>query len=102
MELVDGQCRALLPPLYTNEALGYNATAPIKLFAPGTGWTWYPTEYDGDNLFFGMVAGLEVELGYFSLTELEGVRGAFGLPLEQDLYFTPTTLQELQRLHRGL
>ncbi len=102
MELLDGVGRALLPPLYSNEERGLNAVAPLKFFAPGIAWTWYPTEYDGENLFFGLVAGLEVELGYFSLTELEGVRGAFGLPLERDLYFTPTTLQELQRLHRGL
>jgi hypothetical protein len=30
---------------------------------------------------------LESELGYFSLSELESVRGPFGLPIERDVYF---------------
>lgn len=38
-------------------------------------------------LFFGYVIGLEAELGYFSLSELEQIRGALGLPVERDLYF---------------
>ena len=50
-------------------------------------------------LFFGLVAGLEVELGYFSLTELQQVHGALGLPVERDLYFEPTPLSEVRKLH---
>ncbi|MBZ0283149.1 MAG: DUF2958 domain-containing protein [Anaerolineae bacterium] len=100
MELLDGVSRAALPELYSGEKLGLNAVAPVKFFAPGSAWTWYPTEFDGEDLFFGLVAGIEVELGYFSWTELEGVRGAFGLPLERDLYYTPTTVRDLQTLHR--
>ena len=38
---------------------------------PASDWTWYATEYDGEDLFFGLVSGFEVELGYFSRTELE-------------------------------
>lgn len=40
-----------------------------------------------------------MELGYFSLTELEAVRGPLGLPIERDLYFKPATLNELQDRH---
>ena len=36
--------------------------------------------------FFGLVDGLEAELGYFWLSELTGVRGPLGLPIERDLY----------------
>jgi len=44
------------------------------------------------------VSGLEVELGYFSLSELTGIRGAFGLPVERDLSFEPTRLSEVKTL----
>ena len=38
------------------------------------------------------MSGIEVELGYFALSELQSIRGKFGLPVERDLYFQPTRL----------
>lgn len=101
MELLDAESRALLPPLYAGEKLGLKALAPMKFFTPDSGWTWYPTEFDGNDLFFGLVSGLDVELGYFSLGELEQVRGPLGLPIERDLDFTSQTLGALKRRHEG-
>ena len=101
MEVLPVEVRAVLPPLYTTEKTGWNATAPVKLFTPDANWTWYPTEFDGDDLFFGLVSGNEIELGYFALSELEGVRGVFGLPIERDLYYAPTSIKELEALHNG-
>jgi len=98
MELLDGQSRALLPPLYANEKLGLEAVAPIKFFTPDANWTWWPTEFDGDDLFFGLVSGFVVELGYFTASELESVLGPLHLPIERDLYYQPQTLAELKRL----
>jgi hypothetical protein len=46
-----------------------------------------------------VVAGDFPELGYFSLSELQSIRGAFGLPVERDMYFTPTPLSEIEKLH---
>lgn len=100
MELLDGKSRAMLPPLYSTEKLGEKAIAPVKFFTPDTNWTWWPTEFDGQDLFFGLVSGFVVELGYFSLSELESVRGLLGLPIERDLHFAPTSLEELQRSQR--
>lgn len=99
MELLDIESRAILPDLYSNEKLGLQAIAPVKFFQPDGSWVWYASEYDGNDTFFGLVSGFEAELGYFSLTELEGIRGALGLPLERDLYFTPATLAELKAKH---
>lgn len=99
MELLTGDGRAILPPLYHNESLGMEAIAPIKFFTPDSSWTWYPTEFDGNDLFFGLVSGFEVELGYFALSELERGRGRLGLPIERDLYFEPTSLRELKIRH---
>ena len=52
-----------------------------------------------DFIFFGLVAGHEVELGYFALSELEEARGPLGLPIERDLHFEPTALTELMERH---
>lgn len=86
--------------LYANEQKGLDAIAPVKLFTPDANWTWYASEYDAKDTLFGLVSGFEVEMGYFSLTEPEGVRGALGLPIERDLHYKPTTLRELQQLHQ--
>jgi hypothetical protein len=99
-ELLDGESRALLPKLYETEKQGKATVAPIKFFTPDSNWTWYPTEFDGQDRFFGLVSGFEVELGYFTLSELESVRGVLGLPVERDLYFSPKTLGELQNWHQ--
>ena len=71
-----------------------NINVIVKFFTPWTSWTWYATEYDGDNTFFGYVRGMEGEFGYFSLSELERLRGMGGLKVERDLYFKGT-LQEV-------
>ena len=42
-------------------------------------------EFDGHDLFFGLVEGHVKELGYFSLSELQRVKGPMGLPIERDL-----------------
>lgn len=100
MELLDIESRAVLPDLYSGEHSGLDTIAPVKFFTPDANWTWYASEYDGEDTFFGLVSGFELELGYFSLTELDGVRGALGLPVERDLYFTPQPLRDLQRYHQ--
>ena len=58
-----------------------------------------PPRRTRDDTFFGLVAGHEIELGYFSLCELEEAKGPLGLPIERDLYFKPKTLKELKELH---
>ena len=85
-----------LPPLYATE----NQDDPIvlvKFFTPDSSWTWFLTEFSPERqLCFGMVHGLDHELGYFSLTELEEVRGPLGLLIERDLYFEPRPLSQCQ------
>ncbi|MCJ7688053.1 MAG: DUF2958 domain-containing protein, partial [Clostridiaceae bacterium] len=64
-------------------------------FTPDSNWTWYATKFDDVDTFFGLVDGFEKELGYFSLSELESIRGPFGLKVERDLYFKPTKLKDI-------
>jgi hypothetical protein len=63
----------------------------VKFFQPWGSWTWYAVDGvelpDGDWEFFGLVEGLETELGYFRLSELMSVTGPGGLKIERDLHF---------------
>lgn len=118
MTLLTDEIKTALPALYSQEHQP-DPTVIVKLFCPWNGWTWYATEgspvnADGkmipsddteqaatDFLFFGWVVGQAPELGYFSLSELESVRGPFGLRIERDLHFTSKPLSEVQELHRA-
>ena len=100
-ELLPQELKEQLPKLYENEEYGLEAKALVKFFTPDSNWTWYASEFDGEDILFGLVSGFEVELGYFSLAELEGVRGPLGLPKERDLHFRPETLQELMQNHKS-
>jgi len=91
------QLRHELPAFYETDGEGDKAVATMKFFTPWTSWTWYATEFDGDDQCFGLIQGLEEELGYFSLRELESLRGPFGLRIERDLHFTPKPLGELRK-----
>lgn len=94
--LLPDDVRARLPKLYANEALGMAAPAVVKFFTPDASWTWYASEFDGEDLLFGLVIGHVAEFGYFSLSELGGVRGPLGLLVERALNFTPASLGELR------
>ena len=96
MKLLTKENRKSLPPLSSTDG-DPNAKAVVKFFTPDSGWTWYAVEFDGQDTFFGLVDGVEKELGYFSLKELSSVRGPLGLPIERDRHFEPMLLAELQK-----
>jgi hypothetical protein len=96
MMLLTKANRKSLPPLYANEEQGLAALAQVKFFTPDSSWTWYASEFDGIDTFFGLVVGQDIELGYFSLSELRSVRGPWGLPIERDRHFSPTSLEALK------
>jgi len=96
MKLLTQEILSRLPPLYAQDGKGLDAIAHVKFFTPDAQWTWYGTEYDpGERIFFGYVQGLEDEFGYFSLDELQEVRGSLGLAVERDLYFKPMPLRAI-------
>lgn len=124
MKMLTKEIEKRLPPLYANEGLEpvncpkcYNKETHqwegcdycngtgivkdpivyVKFFTPWTNWTWYGLEYDPEQrLFFGYVEGMENELGYFSLDELESIKGPFGLKIERDMYFDPCPLSKIK------
>ena len=67
----------------------------FKFFHPRSSWTWYLTEYDpGDRLAFGLVAGHETEIGYFSIEELESLEVG-GLKIEREIWTRPVSIRSL-------
>ena len=95
MKLMPEELRQKIPALYEQDGKGGKCMAYAKYFCPSSSWTWWACEYDGEDTFFGLVDGHCKELGYFGLAELEEVTGPMGLPIERDLGFKPTTLQEI-------
>ena len=88
-----------LPPLYSHEHDAPEAVpVAIKFFTPDAQATWYITEgaqdweHGGAWRFFGLCdLGLGFpELGYVYLSELQKVRGRFGLPIERDRHYHGT------------
>ncbi|MBD5357364.1 MAG: DUF2958 domain-containing protein [Bacteroides sp.] len=78
-------------PTYSQDGKMYDAVVIAKFFMPWSSFTWYVTEAckltNGDYEFFGYVDGIEGEFGYFTLSELQSLRGRFGLRVERDRYF---------------
>lgn len=95
MKLITSGLATKIPKLYETERVPlHEKVAHIKLFHPASSWTWYVMEYDGQDACLGLVVGQETEFGYFSLQELSELQ-VFGSPIERDLYFRPTQVQDL-------
>ena len=98
MKLLTKAVREALPPLYSQEK-NPDPLCVVKFFDPCGSWTWFAYEGsdEGDDfIFFGLVKGFEEEIGYFSLKELESVKGPLGLGIERDLHWTPKKLSAVK------
>lgn len=96
MELIPKEIKKQIPKLYETE----EQTDPIvyvKLFIDG--WTWYITELsiDEDICFGYVISPFGAELGYFSLAEIQEVKGSLGIGVERDLDFKPQPLSQLKK-----
>lgn len=91
MKLMTKEIEKKLPPLYSTEGERVKKVI-VKFFCPWSNWTWYVFEgekrEDGDWEFFGMVHGVEKEMGNFVLSELQSVTGPAGLKIERDIHYT--------------
>jgi len=107
MKLLTKADAARIPPLRSQEN-NLNPTAYVKFFDPFGPWTWFVLEHDGNGLFFGLVYGDDVELGHFSLADLESARGVIKrltvnskqvemshTGIERDKFFNPTPIREV-------
>tara|TARA_R100001163_G_scaffold64059_1_gene57394 strand:+ start:380 stop:757 length:378 start_codon:yes stop_codon:yes gene_type:complete len=89
------------PDLLDNDGLEtHKVKVTAKFFDPTGSFTWYLTEIDkrDKNTCFGFVTSEfcpQGELGYFTISELESVKGHLGLGIERDKYFKATKLTEV-------
>ena len=97
MKLIPKDLIIKIPNLYETENIK-DPICHVKLFTPDSNWTWYIFEINKEDLntCYGYVMGLEKELGYFTLKELESVKGPLGLAIERDLMFKPIKLSEVK------
>jgi len=95
MKLLTKEITKKLPPLRATDG-NDEAKFYVKFFALASGWSWYACEFDGEDTFFGLVDGHELEWGYFSLKELQEQKW-MGIPrIERDMWFTPISKRELE------
>lgn len=100
MKLLTEELRQKLPPLDSTQTLDpKDIPVIVKFFNPAGAGTWYVTEGDGDDLFFGLANICEPELGYFSLSELKSLRVGRGalLTIERDLYLGNISLLDAMK-----
>ena len=71
-----------------------------KFFDPTGSFTWYLLEIDknDEDTCFGLVTSQyepNGELGYFTISEFESIKGPFGIGIESDRFFETTDLSEI-------
>lgn len=110
MKLMTAEIAEQLPPyaviFQDDEWLGPNTIVVARFFAPVGPATWYVvagspdserhSRYDDDFLCYGYATldGENWDWGTISIKELEEVRLPFGLHVERDLFFRPSSLAE--------
>ena len=77
-----------------------DAQIVVKFFTPDAQCSWHITdgEQEGNDWrLFGLCdLGMGFpELGYVMLSDLQGIRGRYGLPVERDQYFGNPRLSEI-------
>lgn len=99
MKMMTKEIERIAPRLYETDGQGDNAIVVAHWFSILNGWDWYMTEYDPNTgVCFGLVNGIEEELGYFSIEEFEQVNESMGfIAIERDMYWHPCKLSEVRR-----
>lgn len=95
--------------LARNARLPEEARKPVaKFFCPWGAATWLISEIDADGVMFGLcdLGHGHPELGYVALSELQALRGPWGLQIERDIHFTSdktlAAYADAARAHGGI
>lgn len=86
LPLIDKDLEETIPPLYAQDG---NPTKIIYARFYLHNWSWYVMEYSKlQRLCFGIVDGLEIEYGYFTIDELESIGAS------RDYEFKPIKIKD--------
>ena len=92
-ELMPSGVARKIPKLYSQDG-AEDPMCYVKFFNPYGRGVWYVTEFDGRDTMFGYAKITQGELGYISLSELQGLNRN-GLPLiERDMHWKPRPLSQ--------
>ena len=96
MKLLTKELLKKLPPIGHSIKSKEEPQAIVKWFTPDANFTWYVAEYNPENgMCWGLVDGLAKEFGYFTIREIEALRGPLKLPVERDWSFDPVNINSL-------
>ena len=100
MQLLTKEILNKTPDISDGELKPEQVKITAKFFDPTGSFTWYLTEIDKNdkNTCFGFVTSEfcpHGELGYFTISELEEVKGPFGLGIERDKFFKSAILKDV-------
>lgn len=76
----------------------------VKFFDNYGDWRWYGMNQDPNDpdYLWGIVKGFEIEIGSFSISELESLKSFGTNRIERDKFFKSMPAKELwDKLHRG-
>jgi len=98
MKLLTKELLKKLPPIGHSIKTKEEPQAIVKWFTPDSNWTWYVAEYNPENgMCWGLVDGFEKEFGYFTIDEIQKLKGPLKLPIERDMWFEKCNLNSLVR-----
>ena len=96
MKLLTKELLKKLPPIGHSIKTKEEPQAIVKWFTPDSNWTWYVAEYNPeDGMCWGLVDGFEKEFGYFTIDEIQKLKGPLKLPIERDMWFEKCNLNSL-------
>jgi len=108
MQLMTKKIEAEMPVL-GSQRFQKDPVCRVKFFTRDSNWTWYGIEYDPELFYFrgygNHIQPTETyskarelrDLHYFSLEDLDEVRGPEGKPVERDITFKPVALSEIKK-----
>lgn len=97
MKLMTKTIRRKLPMLNANEGKApEDIKVVVRYFSPFGRGDWYITEWDGEDIMFGLCCIDVPEFGYVSLKQLEATRLPLGLKIERSLYWEGTLADAME------
>jgi len=104
MKLMTNAIKAKAQKQYA-QASSMEQNIVAKFFDPCGSWSWYVMNQDPEDpdYLWGIVKGVCVETGSFSLSDLSTYKGPLDLGIERDMHFKPRKAQSvLDDLENGV
>ena len=95
MQLLNNKIESLAKEQYKYGSNLEKQNIVAKFFNPVGNWDWYLMNMKDEDYAWGIVDGEHVEMGSFSIKELQDIELPFGLGIERDILFRPTNAKKL-------